>query len=276
MDKQNLIKISEMAALHGVSRQALILYDKNGLFKPVKVEGSGYRYYSAEQIPRLRLICLLKEIGVPLAQIKEYLDAPTTAGVCDLLAHRRVAIERERDRLNDQLHAIDQLDHHFASVATKEKNTDLPQVVWIDERKVAFSPFPSDRMNSRQLHMTLMQAWCQLLDAGVIPSGGFGALLDARAAFSETPLADAGSVIVLPDETSTDEMEVRTLPAGEYVCMYKYGMPYDVEPLRRLLDWMEKRGLRAKGPVVDCCLLDSLYHDERRHADFCRLEVLLG
>ncbi len=265
-----------MASLHGLSRQTLILYDKNDLFKPVKVEKNGYRYYSVEQIPRLRLICLLKEIGVPLAQIKEYLDAPTTTGACNLLALRRAAIERERDHLDDQLRAIDRLDGHFSSVSTKEKNIGLPQVTWIEERTVAFSPFPDDKMDPRRLHMTLMQAWCQLLGAGIIPARGFGALLDARTALSERPLTGAGSMIVLPDEASADAMEVRTLPAGEYVCMYKYGMPYDVGPLRRLLAWMAERGLKAKGPVVDCCLLDSLYHDERRHADFCRLEVLLG
>ena len=122
MRDNDLIKISEMAALHGVSRQTLILYDKNGLLKPVKVAENGYRYYSVEQIPRLRQICLLKEVGVPLAEIRAHLEAPTTESMRGMLAERRVAIAAERDRLSEQLREIDQLDHIFASVTGNQRS----------------------------------------------------------------------------------------------------------------------------------------------------------
>ena len=55
-DRKELVKISQMAALNGISRQTLILYDKNGLLKPAYVSELGYRYYSIGQIPQLRLI----------------------------------------------------------------------------------------------------------------------------------------------------------------------------------------------------------------------------
>lgn len=276
MNNESLIKISEMASLHGVSRQTLILYDRNGLLEPASVGENGYRYYSVDQVPRLRQICLLKEMGVPLAQIKRYLDAPTPGGMCELMASRRAAIERERNRLERQLRAVEQIDVHFSGVSDKEERAGLPQVSWIGERKAVFSPFHAGRMDSKRLHMALMDAWGRLLDAGIIPSCGFGALLDARAATSDEPLAGAGSMIVLPDDTGVDGAEVRTLPAGEYACVYKYSMPYDVGPLHRLLAWMGDQGLKAEGLVVDCCMLDSVFHDELRRADFCRLEVLLG
>lgn len=276
MRDNDLIKISEMAALHGVSRQTLILYDKNGLLKPVKVAENGYRYYSVEQIPRLRQICLLKEMGVPLAEIRAHLEAPTTESMRGMLAERRVAIAAERDRLSEQLREIDQLDHIFASVTTKEKNVGVPHVLWIPERKAVFAPFPAGEMNAKLLHLALMDAWGRLLETGTIPSRGFGALLDAAAAISEQPLSGAGSMVIMPREVPVEDAEVVTLPAGEYACMYKHAMPYDVAPLRELLAWMEERGLRPAGLVVDRCLLDSVFYDERRSADFCRLEVLLG
>lgn len=276
MRANDLVKISEMAALHGITRQTLILYDKNGLLKPVKVADNGYRYYSVEQIPRLRQICLLKEMGVPLAEIRAHLEAPTTDSMRELLGDRRTAIAQERDRLNEQLREIDQLDHIFASVTTKEKNADMPHVVWLPERKAVFAPFPSGEMDTKLLHLALMDAWGRLLEAGAIPSCGFGALLDARAASTDNPLAGAGSMVILPREVLLDDVEVVTLPAGEYVCMYKYSMPYDVAPLRKLLSWIEGRGLVPAGLVVDRCLLDSVFYNESRSADFCRLEVLLG
>lgn len=276
MGKEDLIKITEMASLHGVSRQTLILYDKNGLLKPAQVGENGYRYYSVDQVPRLRQICLLKEMGVPLALIRQYLDTPTPEGMSELMAGRRGAIERELDALKSQLRAVNRIDEHFSSVGAKEERVGIPHVIRIGERRVVFSPFPDGRMDPKRLHMALMDAWGSLLDTGIIPSCGFGALLDARSVTSDTPLAGAGSMIVLPDDAVVDGTELRTLPAGEYACVYKYSMPYDVGPLRGLLGWMDGQGLKPEGLAVDCCMLDSVFHDERRHADFCRLEVLLG
>ena len=123
---------------------------------------------------------------------------------------------------------------------------------------------------------SLPDAWGQLLETGTIPPRGFGALLDAYSASTDNPLAGAGSMVILPREVPLDDVEVITLPAGEYACMYKYFMPYDVTPLRKLLAWIEGRGLVPAGLVVDRCLLDSVFYNESRKADFCRLEVLLG
>lgn len=276
MRNDKLIKISEMASLHGVSRQTLILYDKNALLKPVKVADNGYRYYSVDQIPRLRQICLLKGMGVPLGEIRAHLERPTTESMRSLLASRREAIARERDRLNEQLREIDQLDHIFASVTTKEKNADMPHVVWLPERRAIFSPFLGGEMDSKLLHLSLMDGWGRLLEAGAIPSCGFGALLDAQAVMSDRPLVGAGSLVIMPCDVPVEDAEVVTLLAGEYACMYKHAMPYDVSALRRLLAWVEEQGLHPEGLVVDRCLLDAVFYDEQRTADFCRLEVLLG
>lgn len=57
------ISISEMAKLHGITRQTLIHYDSIDLFKPAKVDTNGYRYYCKHQIPYLREICFLKSRG---------------------------------------------------------------------------------------------------------------------------------------------------------------------------------------------------------------------
>lgn len=61
--------ISEMASLFNVSRQTLIYYDKIGLFKPAVVNEKGYRFYSPTQIPLMRLICMLRDLGLELDEI---------------------------------------------------------------------------------------------------------------------------------------------------------------------------------------------------------------
>lgn len=53
----NLLSISDMAKLHGLTRPTLLYYDSIGLFSPVFTASNGYRYYSRVQIPLLREIC---------------------------------------------------------------------------------------------------------------------------------------------------------------------------------------------------------------------------
>lgn len=66
------ISISEMAKLHGITRQTLIHYDNIDLFKPAKVDTNGYRYYCKHQIPYLREICFLKSLGISLKDIQQH------------------------------------------------------------------------------------------------------------------------------------------------------------------------------------------------------------
>jgi len=55
--------------------KALRYYDEMGLFKPIDVDRStGYRYYSASQLPRLNHILALRDLGLSLEQIAQVLD----------------------------------------------------------------------------------------------------------------------------------------------------------------------------------------------------------
>lgn len=48
---KNYYKISEFAALCGLSRDTLLHYDHTGVLKPAFVAPSGYRYYTLSSPP---------------------------------------------------------------------------------------------------------------------------------------------------------------------------------------------------------------------------------
>src|SRR5438105_12762660 len=59
-----MIKIGEFSKLVQVPVATLRYYDQVGLLKPVEVDRfTGYRYYSASQLPRLNRILALKGLG---------------------------------------------------------------------------------------------------------------------------------------------------------------------------------------------------------------------
>ena len=75
-----MFKIGEFAQMTQVSAKALRLYDEMGLLKPARVDPfTDYRFYSADQLPRLHRIIALKELGFSLEQIKPMLDERISA-----------------------------------------------------------------------------------------------------------------------------------------------------------------------------------------------------
>ncbi|SHJ85596.1 DNA-binding transcriptional regulator, MerR family [Dethiosulfatibacter aminovorans DSM 17477] len=71
--------IGEMSNLFGISKQTLRHYDKIGLFEPLYInEKTGYRYYELNQFYILLHIQELKQAGISLARIKEYIDVKDT------------------------------------------------------------------------------------------------------------------------------------------------------------------------------------------------------
>lgn len=71
-----MFKIGDFSRLSQVSVKALRYYDQRDLLKPAHTDPfTSYRYYTAEQLPRLNRILALKDLGLSLDQIREALAA---------------------------------------------------------------------------------------------------------------------------------------------------------------------------------------------------------
>ena len=82
------MSIGEFARLSRLSAKALRLYDELGLLPPAQVDpDSGYRWYAAGQLDNARLVASLRQIGVPLAQIKVILSLEPEAAAAQVGAY---------------------------------------------------------------------------------------------------------------------------------------------------------------------------------------------
>jgi DNA-binding transcriptional MerR regulator len=97
-----MFTVGGFARLAGVSAKVLRAYDAAGLFAPAWVDpASGYRYYSPAQLPKLRRIQALRDVGLSRAEIGDLVD-----GGADLrasLERRRRSLEAERQELDRRL-----------------------------------------------------------------------------------------------------------------------------------------------------------------------------
>ncbi|MEV0282743.1 MULTISPECIES: MerR family transcriptional regulator [unclassified Kribbella] len=84
------LTISEFSRLVGLAPSALRFYDDCGVLPPAEVdETNGYRYYAPSQAPRARLLRNLREIGLPLPEVRTALDATPAELAAQIQTHLR-------------------------------------------------------------------------------------------------------------------------------------------------------------------------------------------
>lgn len=70
---QTHLTSGQFAKVLGISKDTLFHYDRLGILSPEFTAENGYRYYSINQIDVFKVIAILKELEMPLKEIKEYL-----------------------------------------------------------------------------------------------------------------------------------------------------------------------------------------------------------
>jgi DNA-binding transcriptional MerR regulator len=84
-----LLSIGDFSRMTHLSVKALRHYHDVGLLEPARIDGaSGYRFYEVDQVPVAQVVRRLRDLGMPLDQVKSVLDAPdVTARNKEIAAH---------------------------------------------------------------------------------------------------------------------------------------------------------------------------------------------
>src|SRR6266550_28152 len=70
----NARRVGELAAATGLTVRTLHYYEEIGLLVPSGRTNAGHRRYDDADVARLYRICLLRRLGLPLAEISRALD----------------------------------------------------------------------------------------------------------------------------------------------------------------------------------------------------------
>lgn len=246
--------IGAFSQIARVSRRQLRHYDELGLLRPEHVDPStGYRSYTAGQLPRLNRILALKELGFRLDEIGRLLDGDVdTAELRGMLELRRA----------DAARAVAGEQARHAAIQSRLDELDSPRPT--DD--VVMKSIPSQRFLHRPAVCptpdhgpALLQT---LLDdlAGVVPPDARGPIVavSREEEFTEVDIElDLGIVLVRPIDTDLlprDEdrkFSVDTLPAiPRAATVIRTG---DISQAHRayaaVARWVEATGHEFAGPV---------------------------
>ncbi len=113
-----LLKIGEVARRTGLTVRTLRYYEEIGLLDPSDRLAGGHRVYTMSDLARLYRVCLLRQLGTPLAAIAEALDEPD-APLSD-------AVDRHLASLDDRLAAMGRLRERVRVVSASLRESRAP------------------------------------------------------------------------------------------------------------------------------------------------------
>lgn len=107
----------EMAKLCGVSVRTVQYYDNRDLLVPSELSEGGRRLYSEEDLKKLKIICFLRDLGIPLGSIDKLLKEEDPGSVVSiLLSEQSSQLKSEIAERERQLAALTQMQNELKSI----------------------------------------------------------------------------------------------------------------------------------------------------------------
>ena len=99
----------EVAKLCGVTVRTVQYYDTRNILVPSELSEGGRRLYSEEDVKRMKIICFLRDMDLPINAISELLSEEHPERVIDLLLEQQEQAIREE--LNERQEKLDKLEY---------------------------------------------------------------------------------------------------------------------------------------------------------------------
>lgn len=248
-----MLRIGDFSRMAQVTIITLRHYDQVGLLKPVEVDPfTGYRYYSASQLPRLNRILILKDLGFNLEQIRPLLDENLPVEqFAGMLKMKKAEVERQVAAEQARLSEIE------ARLSLIQHENQLPEYDIMVKKIEPFQVLSiKDTISS---YGRVGQLWNRLIIH--LREHGFVGTYPTIAIWQETEYQDhdiaAEGAIPFEGRIPTNErIQLRTLPAVEMmVCtVHRGNYEYFDRAYAALFKWNEANGFRVNGPIREMYL----------------------
>ena len=245
-----MIKIGDFARLSQVSVVTLRYYDEMDLLKPVKVDTfTGYRFYSADQLPRLNRILALKDLGFSLEQIRLMLaDGLTPQQLRGMLTLQRQEVEK---RLADEGQRLQRIEARLRQIELEDKMPTYDVVLkntpamLVASRRVTI---PTNDQVPQYLGPAYMEVYDYVQKQGGKDTGPCFALWHSPSDVYENEDAEAIVPIDRPLK-GTERVKVYELPSTQVAAVVHQGNFEDfTQGHAAILEWIDANGYRIVGP----------------------------
>jgi DNA-binding transcriptional MerR regulator len=248
-----MFRIGEFSKIAQVPGSLLRYYDQIGLLKPAHIDKwTGYRYYSAKQLPHLHRILALKELGLTLDQIARLVDEDiSTEEIRGMLTLKKAQVEQA---LHEEIVRLRHIEARLQQIdAANQPTFDI--VI----KNVSAQRYLSLRevLPSTDTALSIMREIIQVIPACVSNEtlGHFTTVVHSETLESDQLDIELGVVLDSIDEMvvtlpSERVMTVHTLPAVALMATVVRvgGFENNCQSYGTIGLWVEDNGYRIAGP----------------------------
>lgn len=246
--------VGELAKLNNLNKQTLIYYDNINLFKPKIVDkNNGYRYYTSDQLEILDSILVLRELGIPIKEIKEFLVDRDNNKTLILLKEQKKKLQLQLKnlkktiiRLENKIETIESLNEYEDKVYFKEMGSEF---LITQKVETPFQLLQTDIALKKLLTLVNKNKFPYNYQIGTIVS--LENIINKKYTYAHSVFFPLHSKVNNPNVFEKNKgLYAITLHKGEY---NNIGKTYEM-----LINSINKNGYKIIGPSFEYCILDSL------------------
>jgi DNA-binding transcriptional MerR regulator len=236
------LMIGDFARRSRLPISTLHYYDKIGLLTPAAIDpGSGYRRYSADQLPTAALIARLRSLGISPDSIARILPGGSSAAT---------VLRRERQRLAQEIEIrhdrLTRLDEFLSEGPPGDYRVD---VITLAAREVAAHPYllPADKL-AEGVTRAIARLRSALRRDHLDRAGAWGAT------FPVDLVDDVGGLVFAPIDDNGHDLHVDTawLPSTSAVATVHHGSPESLpSAYDAAFSALDERGVVPAEPVIE-------------------------
>ena len=136
----------EIAKMCGISVRTVQYYDTKNILVPTELSEGGRRLYSDNDLSKMKVICFLRDIGLPLAKINELIHETNSTEVISLILQEHKLMLR--DEIKEKEHKLELL-NKLQSILKKETAFSVESIG--DAAQIM-----ENKKSMRRLHITLL------------------------------------------------------------------------------------------------------------------------
>ena len=264
--------IGELASLFQISTDTLRYYDKIELIKPDITGKNGYRYYSIRSFFKLSRILFLKDLDIPLEEIKGYMENKNTEKLVRMLHEKQMDLDYKIQSCLNLQAKINQKLELLESSMLSSNEVSIKSI----PKRYALYMASSDFRAPHEIKSTLM-AYSQYLKFSTWVTEGQIYTSVSQPHLRERNFSTFQYIFEIPHHESFSEQSVlasipegsdklSVIEAGQYACMRFMGPYSEIDQhYNALLDWVERKGFVLCGDSIEMNIVDydfSDSHDE--------------
>lgn len=231
---KTFLTTGEFAKLCHTTKHTLFHYYEIGLFLPAYINDKGYRYYHVLQYDTFRSISELRALGMPLKDIKHYLDTRSPQHIITLYQQQEQLIRQE-------LHKLETLYTHIHQEKERINHVITCTDTYFTQNQAQLYLACSECIEQKDDYIMTTSVGSLMTELAPEDSSHHSGMLCPR---TDALYTDAYPFYFYIGTTSKHPSTSKIKPAGLYLCTYHHGT-YETmhHTFKKLLTYAENHAL---------------------------------